>query len=49
MFLLASGFVFTFLDALAKETALILPVLVIISIFLLVANRAGALGRGEAG
>lgn len=29
--------------------ALILPVLAIISIFLLVANRAGALGRGEAG
>ena len=28
--------------------ALILPVLAIISIFLLVANRAGALGRGEA-
>jgi spermidine/putrescine transport system permease protein len=29
--------------------ALILPVLVIISVFLLLANRAGALGRGEAG
>ncbi len=29
--------------------ALILPVLVIISIFLLIANRAGALGRGEPG
>jgi spermidine/putrescine transport system permease protein len=29
--------------------ALILPVLAIISIFLLLANRAGALGRGEAG
>ena len=29
--------------------ALILPVLAIISVFLLVANRAGALGRGEAG
>ncbi len=29
--------------------ALILPVLAIISVFLLLANRAGALGRGEAG
>jgi spermidine/putrescine transport system permease protein len=29
--------------------ALILPVLAIISVFLLVANKAGALGRGEAG
>ena len=29
--------------------ALILPVLAIISLFLLVANRVGALGRGEAG
>jgi len=29
--------------------ALILPVLAIISIFLLIANRFGALGRGEAG
>ncbi|MFN8592426.1 MAG: ABC transporter permease [Thermomicrobiales bacterium] len=29
--------------------ALILPVLAIISLFLLLANRAGALGRGEAG
>jgi spermidine/putrescine transport system permease protein len=29
--------------------ALILPVLAIISVFLLIANRAGALGRGEAG
>jgi ABC-type spermidine/putrescine transport system permease subunit I len=29
--------------------ALILPVLAIISVFLLVANRFGALGRGEAG
>lgn len=29
--------------------ALILPVLIVISLFLLVANRAGALGRGEAG
>jgi spermidine/putrescine transport system permease protein len=29
--------------------ALILPVLAIISVFLLIAGRAGALGRGEAG
>src|SRR5215218_219207 len=29
--------------------ALVLPVLAIISVFLLLANRAGALGRGEAG
>src|SRR5919107_1575822 len=29
--------------------ALILPILAIISVFLLLANRAGALGRGEAG
>jgi hypothetical protein len=29
--------------------ALILPVLAIISVFLLLANKAGALGRGEAG
>ena len=29
--------------------ALILPVLAIISVFLLIANKAGALGRGEAG
>jgi hypothetical protein len=28
---------------------LILPILAIISVFLLLANKAGALGRGEAG